>query len=238
MAGMNAHLKAKEQDPFILKRSDAYIGVLIDDLINKGTDEPYRMFTSRAEYRTLLRQDNADLRLTELSYHLGLASESRYNGLIEKRDRIDQIKKTLKSFSFSPEEINPFLIAANSVPIDQKQKAAQILLRPGISLYQMASCSADLQTALNTSEKETLEQAEIQIKYDTYIEKEKDMVLRMSQLENLEIPDAFNYDRIASLSAEAVQKFKKIKPRTLGQASRISGVNPSDVQILMVYMGR
>ncbi len=238
MAGMNAHLKAKEQDPFILKRSDAYIGVLIDDLINKGTDEPYRMFTSRAEYRTLLRQDNADLRLTDLSYRLGLASEERYQRLSEKRDGVDKIKKTLKEFSFTPELINPFLVSKNSTPIEQKQKAAQILLRPGISLFDMVSYYSELRKEVEVSEKETLEQAEIQLKYDTYIEKEKEIVMRMAQLENLEIPQEFNYDRVASLSAEAVQKFKKIKPRTLGQASRISGVNPSDVQILMVYMGR
>jgi tRNA uridine 5-carboxymethylaminomethyl modification enzyme len=238
MAGINAHLKAKNRDAFTLKRSDAYIGVLIDDLINKGTDEPYRMFTSRAEYRTLLRQDNADLRLTEMSYKLGLASENRYNGLIEKRERIEQIKKILKDYSFGPEEINSFLINKSSTPLEQKQKAAQILLRPGISLMDMIRYSSDLFNKIGLLDKETVEQVEIQIKYDTYIEKEKEIVQRMTQLENLEIPQEFNYDRIASLSAEAVQKFKKIKPRTLGQASRISGVNPSDVQILMVYMGR
>jgi tRNA uridine 5-carboxymethylaminomethyl modification enzyme len=238
MAGMNAHLKAKEQEPFILKRSDAYIGVLIDDLINKGTDEPYRMFTSRAEYRTLLRQDNADLRLTELSYHVGLASENRYHQLTEKRDRVERIKKTLRDFSFSPEQINPFLLSKNSTPIEQKQKAAQIILRPGVSIQEMVAYSSDLLTTIQVTEAAVLEQAEIQLKYDTYIEKEKEIVMRMAQLENLEIPHDFNYDRVASLSAEAVQKFKKIKPRTLGQASRISGVNPSDVQILMVYMGR
>lgn len=238
MAGMNAHLKAKEEEPFILKRSDAYIGVLIDDLINKGTDEPYRMFTSRAEYRTLLRQDNADLRLTEISYKLGLATENRYGRLLEKRNYIEQIKRALKEHSFSPDYINPFLLSNSSTPIEQKQKAAQILLRPGISLSDMLVFSSEISNQLPTLERETIEQAEIQIKYDTYIEKEKEIVLRMSQLENLEIPQEFNYDKIASLSAEAVQKFKKIKPRTLGQASRISGVNPSDVQILMVYMGR
>lgn len=238
IAGMNAHLKAKEKNPFILKRSDAYIGVLIDDLINKGTDEPYRMFTSRAEYRTLLRQDNADLRLTELSYQLGLANEKRYQKLVEKRNHLERMKKVLKEFSFTPEQINPFLNSNNSTSIEQKQKAAQILLRPGISLRGLVDYSAELSNQLQGSDIETLEQAEIQLKYDTYIEKEKELVTRMSQLENLEIPNEFNYDRVASLSAEAIQKFKKIKPRTLGQASRISGVNPSDVQILMVYMGR
>jgi tRNA uridine 5-carboxymethylaminomethyl modification enzyme len=238
MAGMNAHLKAKEQDPFILKRSDAYIGVLIDDLISKGTDEPYRMFTSRAEYRTLLRQDNADLRLTEISHQLGLASEERYAALIEKKESVEQIKKTLKEYSFSPEMINPFLEGKNSALIDQKQRAAQILLRPGMSLMELIAFDNNLKTALSKQDRATIEQAEIQIKYETYIEKERELVMRMAQLDNLEIPDGFNYDRLSSLSAESVQKFKKIKPRTLGQASRISGVNPSDVQILMVYMGR
>jgi len=238
IAGMNAHLKAKALEPFVLKRSDAYIGVLIDDLINKGTDEPYRMFTSRAEYRTLLRQDNADLRLTELSYNVGLSSEVRYKQLIDKKNNVEKIKATLKEFAFSPDQINPFLISKNSTPIEHKQRAAQILLRPGISLHDLINYSVDLCNELNISERETLEQAEIQLKYDTYINKERELVDKMAQLENLEIPQTFNYDRISSLSAEAVQKFKKIKPRTLGQASRISGVNPSDVQILMVYMGR
>jgi tRNA uridine 5-carboxymethylaminomethyl modification enzyme len=238
MAGINAHLKAREEEGFILKRSDAYIGVLIDDLISKGTDEPYRMFTSRAEYRTLLRQDNADLRLTEISHQIGLASEERYQKVLVKKDKIEQIRKLLQEISFSPEQINPFLIGKNSAPIEQKQKAGQILLRPGISLKEMLIFNKQLSDGLDTANDATIEQAEIQIKYDTYIEKEKEIVQRMSQLEDLEIPGSFNYDRVASLSAESVQKFKKIKPRTLGQASRISGVNPSDVQILMVYMGR
>jgi tRNA uridine 5-carboxymethylaminomethyl modification enzyme len=238
MAGINAHLKAHEEEGFILKRSDAYIGVLIDDLISKGTDEPYRMFTSRAEYRTLLRQDNADLRLTEISHQIGLASEERYQKVLVKKDKIEQIRKSLQEISFSPEQINPFLIGKNSAPIEQKQKAGQILLRPGISLKALIMFNKQLSDVLDTANDATIEQAEIQIKYDTYIEKEKEIVQRMSQLEDLEIPDSFNYDRVASLSAESVQKFKKIKPRTLGQASRISGVNPSDVQILMVYMGR
>jgi tRNA uridine 5-carboxymethylaminomethyl modification enzyme len=238
MAGMNAHLNAKEQDPFILKRSDAYIGVLIDDLISKGTDEPYRMFTSRAEYRTLLRQDNADLRLTEISYKLGLASEERYGLLMKKRDQLEQIKKVLKEYSWSPENINPLLEQKNSALIDQKQRAAQLLLRPEMSLSELIRFDQILKDGLSTEDRATIEQAEIQIKYETYIEKERELVTRMSQLENLEIPETFNYDKLSSLSAESVQKFKKIKPRTLGQASRISGVNPSDVQILMVYMGR
>lgn len=238
MAGINAHLKAREQSPFILKRSDAYIGVLIDDLISKGTDEPYRMFTSRAEYRTLLRQDNADLRLTELSYRMGLASQERMEQTRYKLESVEKLKQVLSEVSITPEEINSFLESKNSAPLTQKQKAQQILLRPGISLEAFVQASPTLQELTASYNREILEQTEIQVKYDVYIEKEKDLVQRMSQLEDLEIPDSFDYNKISSLSAEALQKFKKIKPRTLGQASRISGVNPSDVQILMVYMGR
>ncbi|HEX4957556.1 MAG TPA: tRNA uridine-5-carboxymethylaminomethyl(34) synthesis enzyme MnmG [Lacibacter sp.] len=238
MAGINAHLKARDQAPFILKRSDAYIGVLIDDLISKGTDEPYRMFTSRAEYRTLLRQDNADLRLTELSYRMGLASQERMEQTRYKLESVEKLKQVLSEVSITPEEINSFLELKNSAPLTQKQKAQQILLRPGISLGEFVQASPTLQQLTAGYNREILEQTEIQVKYDVYIEKEKDLVQRMSQLEDLEIPDSFDYNKISSLSAEALQKFKKIKPRTLGQASRISGVNPSDVQILMVYMGR
>lgn len=238
MAGINAHQKASEQDPFILKRSDAYIGVLIDDLISKGTDEPYRMFTSRAEYRTLLRQDNADLRLTEKSYKMGLASQERMEKTKTKLTAVEKIKQTLSEVSLTPEEINQFLVDHNSAAVTQKQKAIQILLRPGIPLKEMIEASPTLQQLTGINSQDILEQAEIQIKYDVYIEKEKELVQRMSQLEDLEIPPSFDYNKISSLSNEALQKFKKIKPRTLGQASRISGVNPSDVQILMVFMGR
>lgn len=238
MAGINAHLKINEREPLILKRSDAYIGVLIDDLISKGTDEPYRMFTSRAEYRTLLRQDNADLRLTELSYKLGLAKEDRMQRVRDKQEQVAQMKKLLAETTLTPEEINPFLEAKNSAPLTQKQKASQVLLRPGIALHELLADSPTLQQLTVTHNREVLEQTEVQVKYDVYIEKERELVQRMSQLEDLEIPDSFNYDKLSSLSNEALQKFKKIRPRTLGQASRISGVNPSDVQILMVYMGR
>ncbi len=238
MAGINAHLKAKEQNPFILKRSDAYIGVLIDDLISKGTDEPYRMFTSRAEYRTLLRQDNADLRLTEMSYKIGLATQERMDKTTTKLDAVEKMKNILSEISLTPEEINPFLISNNNAALTQKQKALQILLRPGIQLKDMIDASPTLQELTGPNTLEVIEQVEIQVKYDVYIEKEKDLVQRMSQLEELEIPSTFDYNKISSLGNEALQKFNKIKPRTLGQASRISGVNPSDVQILMVYMGR
>jgi tRNA uridine 5-carboxymethylaminomethyl modification enzyme len=238
MAGMNAHLKAKEKEPFILKRSDAYIGVLIDDLINKGTDEPYRMFTSRAEFRTLLRQDNADIRLTEISNQIGLADDARMEILKNKKESVAAVKQGLKDYSFTPEEINPFLESIGSAAIEQKQKIGQLVLRPNISLWQLIPYSKSLSELAKNINRETIDQAEIQVKYETYIEKERELVQRMAQLEDLEIPDSFNYDKISSLSAESIQKFKKIKPRTLGQAGRISGVNPSDVQILMVYMGR
>src|ERR1700744_742036 len=238
MAGINAHQKVNQLEPVILKRSEAYIGVLIDDLISKGTEEPYRMFTSRAEFRTLLRQDNADLRLTELSYRIGLASQQRMEKTLEKKEGVEKIKEVLSHFSLDPTESVDYLTTKNSAPLLQKQKAQQVLLRPGIDLNSMSTSIPRLGQALSDYTPEILEQAEIQVKYDVYIEKEKDLVKKMSQLEDLLIPDNFNYDRISSLSNEALQKFKKIKPRTLGQASRISGVNPSDVQILMVFMGR
>lgn len=238
MAGINAHQKVKTLDPVILKRSEAYIGVLIDDLINKGTDEPYRMFTSRAEFRTLLRQDNADLRLTEKSYRLGLASQQRMDRVKSKKENVEKVKNLLNSISLDPEETNGFLESIQSSALSKKQKASQILLRPMIELNEMINNIPRLKEAVAGFDNETLEQAEIQIKYETYIEKEKELVSKMSQLEDLIIPDNFNYEKLASLSNEARQKFIKIKPRTLGQASRISGVNPSDVQILMVFMGR
>lgn len=238
MAGINAHQGIRNLEPVILKRSEAYIGVLIDDLINKGTDEPYRMFTSRAEFRTLLRQDNADLRLTETSYRLGLASQERMDKVIAKRENVDKVKSLLNALSLDAEETSGYLESVQSSTLLTKQKAAQVLLRPMIGLKEMISNIPKVKEALTGFDMETLEQAEIQLKYDTYIEKEKELVSKMSQLEDLIIPDNFNYEKLVSLSNEARQKFTKIKPRTLGQASRISGVNPSDVQILMVFMGR
>jgi tRNA uridine 5-carboxymethylaminomethyl modification enzyme len=238
LAGINAHQKVKESPPFILKRSEAYIGVLIDDLISKGTDEPYRMFTSRAEYRTLLRQDNADLRLTERSYEIGLASQERMNKVAAKRDGVEKVKAIMREYTVEPEEVNSYLQSIGSAPLIQKQKLSQLLLRPAADLNNMLSSSSRLSSALNPFDVTTLEQAEVQVKYDTYINKEKELVQKMSQLEELIIPDNFSYEKIISLSNEARQKFLKIKPRTLGQASRISGVNPTDIQILMVYMGR
>ncbi|MCY7309979.1 MAG: tRNA uridine-5-carboxymethylaminomethyl(34) synthesis enzyme MnmG [Chitinophagaceae bacterium] len=238
MAGINAHQKTRNLEPVILKRSEAYIGVLIDDLISKGTDEPYRMFTSRAEFRTLLRQDNADLRLTELSYRLGLASQERMDKVIAKRNGVEEIKSILKDFGVEPEEINSYFASINSSPIAEKQKAQKILLRPDVELDEFADALPKLKEALKGFSKDAIEQASIQVKYDVYIEKEKELVKKMSQLEELEIPETFDYKKIASLGNEAREKLGKIRPRTLGQASRISGINPSDVQILMVFMGR
>ena len=238
MAGINAHQKTIENQPLILGRDEAYIGVLIDDLISKGTEEPYRMFTSRAEFRTLLRQDNADLRLTEKSFRMGLASQERMELVLAKQTGVTEIRSILQSVSLLPEEVNDYLRNNNSAPIDEKQKAIKLLLRPDVSLAGMLHEIPVLQEKLHSFSNEAIEQLEIQVKYERYIEKEQDLAQRMSTMENALIPESFNYDKIAALSAEALQKFKKIKPRTLGQASRISGVNPSDVQILMVYMGR
>ncbi|MGI9137756.1 MAG: tRNA uridine-5-carboxymethylaminomethyl(34) synthesis enzyme MnmG [Sediminibacterium sp.] len=238
MAGMNAHLKINNQPPLILQRSEAYIGVLIDDLISKGTEEPYRMFTSRAEFRTLLRQDNADLRLTEMSYKLGLAKEERMHRVEEKMKQVSSIKNVLSSESIEPETINDFLTEIDSANITEKQKASKLLLRPNISLQQILKNNEPLNEKVKQFDTECLEQAEIQIKYERYIETEKEIVDRMATLETKLIPDNFDYDKVAAISIEARQKFKKIRPITLGQASRISGVNPSDVQILMVFMGR
>jgi tRNA uridine 5-carboxymethylaminomethyl modification enzyme len=238
MAGINAHQKINNIEPLILKRSDAYIGVLIDDLISKGTNEPYRMFTSRAEFRTILRQDNADLRLTELSYKLGLASQERMEKVKIKRDGVEKIKTTLNNFSVSPEDINPYFEKISSSLIIEKQKVSKLLLRPEIELKDLFDSLPALKNEMTEFSNDAIEQASIQVKYNVYIEKEKELVERMSQLENLMIPETFDYKRISSLGNEAREKLSKIKPSTLGQASRISGINPSDVQILMVYMGR
>jgi tRNA uridine 5-carboxymethylaminomethyl modification enzyme len=238
MAGINAHQKAREEAPLILKRSEAYIGVLIDDLISKGTEEPYRMFTSRAEYRTLLRQDNADIRLTAISHRLGLASGERMARVAQKTAGVDHIKLIINALSIEPGDINAFLESRGSAPLTQKQKVAQVLLRPGIGLRDLGDALPVLGQAMEAYRPEIIEQAEIQVKYNIYIEKERELVDRMGQMDTLEIPGAFDYSRVKAISAEAREKLGKIRPRTLGQASRISGINPSDVQILMVYMGR
>jgi tRNA uridine 5-carboxymethylaminomethyl modification enzyme len=238
MAGINAHQNAHIKESFTLSRSEAYIGVLIDDLINKGTDEPYRMFTSRAEYRTLLRQDNADLRLTERSYKLGLASEERMFHVKQKETKVEEIKTKLKKISFEPDQIRPYFEQIGTAELIEKVNSLKILLRPQVSLLGMMPYSEELKELLKDVPRETIEQAEIQLKYEAYIEKENELVLKSNALEELIIPDNFDYENVKSLSSEGKQKFIKIKPRTLGQAGRISGVNPTDVQILMVYMGR
>lgn len=238
MAGINAHRKVKEQEPIILQRSEAYIGVLIDDLINKGTDEPYRMFTSRAEFRTLLRQDNADFRLTELGHQIGLASDERFERMKIKKDQVNQIKSFLSNNSIEPSYVNEYLNKIESSPISERTKLEKLLLRPGVELKELAQYVPDLQNFISSFDALVIEQAEIQTKYDVYIEKEKELVKKMAGLEDMIIPDSFNYGKLSAISTEARQKLEKIRPRTLGQASRISGVNPSDVQILMVFMGR
>ncbi|TAH09184.1 MAG: tRNA uridine-5-carboxymethylaminomethyl(34) synthesis enzyme MnmG [Sphingobacteriia bacterium] len=238
VAGINAHQKAKHLEPFVLKRSDAYIGVLVDDLINKGTDEPYRMFTSRAEFRTLLRQDNADIRLTERSHQLGLAKDERLQLVEEKLKEVGTVKNVLKDLSIEPEDINEYFGEINSASINEKQKATKIILRPSVTIPSLVEIIPALKEKLSGISDVAIEQAEIQIKYERYIEKEQALVDKMSELENMRIPENFDYNKLSALSNEALQKLKKIKPATLGQASRVSGVNPSDIQILMVYMGR
>ena len=238
LAGINAHQKINDLSPVVLKRSEAYIGVLIDDLINKGTEEPYRMFTSRAEFRTLLRQDNADLRLTELSYRLGLASQERMEKVIMKRKNVEKIRSFLKELTIEPIEINSYLESINSSLIIEKQRAEKILLRPDIELTELITHLPKLKEGLASFSSEMIEQASIQVKYEAYIEKEKELVQKIHRLEDLEIPENFDFKKIQALGNEAKEKLTQIKPRTLGQASRISGINPSDVQILMVYIGR
>lgn len=238
MAGINASRLVADREPVILKRSDAYIGVLIDDLINKGTDEPYRMFTSRAEYRTLLRQDNADMRLTPLGHSIGLASDERLNLVQEKESEVNRIKKILAELPAEPDDYNTFLEDNHSSVIIEKTRALKLLLRPGIGIKEMMDAIPELKRQIGDADPLVLEQVEIQVKYDIYIEKEKELIGKMSHLEELNIPENFNYEKLTAMSIEARQKLMKIKPRTLGQAGRISGVNPSDIQVLLVYMGR
>jgi tRNA uridine 5-carboxymethylaminomethyl modification enzyme len=238
MAGINASRAVTEQEPVVLQRSEAYIGVLIDDLINKGTDEPYRMFTSRAEYRTLLRQDNADLRLTELGHKIGLATDERMALMQDKKHGVARLKQVLADFSIEKDMANQLLEDSGSAPLSERARAIKLLLRPGVGLKEMLSAIPELQEKAGETDALIIEQVEIQVKYDVYIEKEHELVKKMATLEELAIPESFNYDKLSAISNEARQKLNKIKPRTLGQASRISGVNPSDVQILMVFMGR
>jgi tRNA uridine 5-carboxymethylaminomethyl modification enzyme len=238
IAGINASLKVQEKDPFILKRSDAYIGVLVDDLINKGTEEPYRMFTSRAEFRLLLRQDNADLRLTKLGYDIGLASEDRFKKMLDKKSATASLINELKQKKMGPEGANSILESMGTATIQEKTSAEKLLKRPQIGVRELMSLDEGLRESLNKYTKEVQEQAEIQIKYDSYIDKEQQMVAKLSNMENFRIPHRFDYLSITALSNEGKQKLNKIRPETLGQASRISGVSPADLSILTVYLGR
>ncbi len=241
MAGINAHLKVHEKEEFILKRSDAYIGVLIDDLITKGVDEPYRMFTSRAEYRIMLRQSSADHRLTPLSHGIGLASDERMRNLGAKQVGIEKMVRFLKKESVGPEEVNPYLEESGTAPINQKMKMASLLLRPQLSLEQMTGRIdriAEQGRDLGDLAQEVMEETEIRIKYEGYIQREADMANKLERLDSITLREDFNYQKLTSLSFEAREKLSSIKPRTLGQASRISGVSPSDISVLLVYLGR
>ena len=239
MAGINAHLKVRDQGPFLLGREEAYIGVLIDDLILKGTEEPYRMFTSRAEYRTLLRQDNADLRLTPKAYALGLTSDKRMRAVEDKIKKSSELVAFLKKTSFQLEETNQLLSEKNELQVKQTDKYAKLLSRPKIYRKDLMPFSA-IHSYLKTHEMDDtiFEQAEIEIKYAGYIEKEKRTADKLKRLENIKIPKSFNYNALASLSHEAKEKLNKLQPTSLAQASRISGINPSDISVLLVSMGR
>lgn len=238
MAGINAHNKVHEKGDFILKRNEAYIGVLIDDLVNKGTDEPYRMFTSRAEFRTLLRQDNADIRLTQKGYDLGLASESRLERMNYKKETADAIVKEIKTRKITPDSANTYLEGIGSATIREKSSFLSILKRPEIDIENIRLLDNEMNDFLNQYDEEVIEQAVINVKYESYIEKELLMAEKMTRLEDLNINPNFDYEKLLSISIEARQKLKKIKPQTLGQASRISGVSPSDISVIMIHLGR
>ena len=237
IAGINAHNKVHSKDEFTLSRDEAYIGVLIDDLITKGTEEPYRMFTSRAEYRLLLRQDNADIRLTEKSYNIGLASEERLRKVEEKIKKSGELEEFLKELPLKPNVINPILEENESNPVDQAYRASQILTRPNINLEKLSKIEIIGNKAREYSE-EIQEQAEINIKYKGYIEKEKENVAKLQRMENIKIPDDFDFSKVASLSSEALQKMNNIRPKNIAQASRISGVSPADINVLLIYLGK
>jgi len=240
MAGINAHLAVNGKDPFTLQRSEAYIGVLIDDLVTKGTKEPYRMFTSRAEYRILLRQDNADLRLSAKAKALGLISSEQHDQVIKKEQQTQWLKKELKSIGITPQEINPHLIQLDSAPITQQVKLSSVLTRPGVTMDMLTNASNLLSNTLINNEigEDVVVQTEIQVKYEGYIEREEEIAEKMHRLERVQIPSDLNYSQLKSLSTEAVEKLTQIQPVTIGQASRISGVSPSDISVLLIYLGR
>ena len=238
MAGINAHLKINEKEPFVLKRDEAYIGVLIDDLITKGTTEPYRMFTSRAEYRILLRQDNADIRLTKMSNELGLADDYRLKAMEFKASNIKSIITTFSKTSLFPEEVNPYLEQLNSSPLKQKVKASSVVTRPNITVLGLKENNGKLKESLNCFTEIEVENAEILMKYEGYIKREKEVADKLMRLEDIKIYTDIDYTKLSSLSSEAVDKLSKVQPNTIGQASRISGISPSDVSVLMVFHGR
>lgn len=238
MAGINAHNMVHNKPPFVLKRSEAYIGVLIDDLVNKGTQEPYRMFTSRAEYRILLRQDNADLRLTELGYKLGLATEGRYQNLLLKKASLTTLLEQLKKIKLDPDEVNNGLQRFQTTAVREKVPVTQLLRRPQIGIQELKEINSSLKKLLESYPLEVQQQAEINIKYESYIDREQTMAEKLGTLEDFKILPNFDYDRVKALSSEAREKLKRIKPETVGQASRISGVSPADVSVLTIYMGK
>ncbi|HUH75657.1 MAG TPA: tRNA uridine-5-carboxymethylaminomethyl(34) synthesis enzyme MnmG [Chitinophagales bacterium] len=238
IAGINAHLLINNKEALVLRRDEAYIGVLIDDLINKGTDEPYRMFTSRAEYRILLRQDNADLRLTEKSYELGLADQERYDRVLDKKAKALEITQLLLKTSITPDEVNAFLESINSAPISQKVKLDKIVSRPHIGLELLMENIPMVNNLLKDFDPEFIEQAEIAIKYEGYIQREQELADKLIRLDEVRLTDKLDYNKMPSLSYEARDKLIKMQPKTLGQASRISGISPADISVLMVYIGR
>ncbi len=238
IAGINAHLKLNKMNSFVLNRYEAFIGVLVDDLVTKGTEEPYRMFTSRAEYRMLLRQDNADIRLCEKGYEIGLAETESYNKIRKKNDDIKKLIKYIDEESIEIEQANFLLDELGNSRINQKTKLKALLLRPDVTIYKLAKYIQNLQNFIMQFPKETVEETEIQIKYGSYIEKEKEMAEKILRLEKIRLPDNIKYDSITALSAESREKLQKIKPKTIGQASRISGVSPADISVLIIYIGR
>jgi tRNA uridine 5-carboxymethylaminomethyl modification enzyme len=238
MAGINAALKVQNREPFILKRDEAYIGVLIDDLVNKGTDEPYRMFTSRAEFRTILRQDNADIRLTQKGHDIGLASSERLENVKRKIENSDKLYKQLVGTKISPEDINSFLNQNDSALIKEKTTYYNLLKRPELNISILKSANSTISNIISTYQKDEIEQAEIKIKYEKYIEKELLLAQKLTKFDDLKINPDFDYETLKSISIEARQKLKKIQPLTLGQASRISGVSPADISVIMLHLGR
>ena len=238
MAGINAHQNVHKKEPLVLKRSQAYIGVLIDDLINKGTEEPYRMFTSRAEYRILLRQDNADLRLTPIGHQIGLADDQRLDAVLDKSNDVKHLLVDLKKRKLEPETINDGLASFETATIREKTTLYQLLKRPELNLAKIRQLDPALDEYLQPYSQEIIEQAQIQAVYETYIEKEQKLVQKIEQLENYTIKEDFDYSKLKALSSEAIEKLNKIKPKTLGQASRISGVSPADISVILVYLGR